>query len=86
LQIIKKEAFQKAGGYNENLVAGEDNDLFHRLSKIGSTYYMNNLTVYHLGRREHALGWLKLISIWLINGISVLVFKRAASKEWRAIR
>lgn len=86
LQVIKKEAFIKTGGYDESLVAGEDNDLFNRLSKIGSTCYMNNLTVYHMGRREHALGWIKLISIWIVNGLSVLFFKRAASKEWRAIR
>jgi glycosyltransferase involved in cell wall biosynthesis len=86
-QMVKAEAFHKIGGYNETLIASEDFDLFNRLSKIGRTYSEPSLTVYHSGRRAKKVGWLRLLPIWILNGIWVALFKRAYTKnEWRPVR
>lgn len=85
-QMIRAEAFHKIGGYNENLTVTEDNEFFTRLSKIGTTYYDSQLTVFHSGRRAHKIGWPRLLYLWVVNGISVFVFRRSVSKEWKPIR
>lgn len=85
-QMIRKEAFQKIGGFNEKLVAAEDMDMFKRLSKVGKTYFEKSLKVYHTGRRAHAIGWPRLLSEWFANTVSVMLFNKAASKEWKEIR
>lgn len=85
-QMMKAEAFRKVNGFNEKLAAAEDMDLFHRLSKIGRTRFVKNLTVFHTGRRAHALGWRRLAWQWFTNSISVVIFKKSASKEWSEVR
>ncbi len=85
-QMIRHETFKKIGGFNENLVAGEDHDLFRRISKIGRTYSEKTLCVYHDGRRAHALGWVKLLWLWTRDTFSVLFFKKSASKAWEEVR
>ena len=85
-QMVRYSAFKKVGGYDENLVAGEDHEFFQRLSKIGKTRMERSLTVYHTGRRAHKIGWLKLLSIWLGNALSFLFRKKSMSKVWTEIR
>ena len=85
-QMVRANAFRRVGGYNERLAAAEDHDLFRRLRKIGRTRFEKTLTVFHTGRRAHAVGWPKLLLTWAINGLSVLIFKRSASKEWEEVR
>jgi glycosyltransferase involved in cell wall biosynthesis len=85
-QMVKREAFEKVGGYNEKLVAAEDGDMFYRLSKIGRTKLINSLTVFHTGRRAHQIGWTRLIFQWMLNWISMVFRKKAVSKVWEAIR
>lgn len=85
-QMVRTDAFKKIGGYNEHLAASEDFDLFKRLAKIGRTYSEPSLTVYHSGRRAHQVGWLKLLPVWILNGIWVGLFNRSFSKEWKPVR
>lgn len=85
-QMVRQEMFRKLGGYNERLAAGEDQEMFRRLSREGRTYFNRHLTVYHTGRRVHKTGWPRLILIWLANGISVPLFGRSWSKVWEEIR
>lgn len=85
-QMVKLGAFRKTGGFNEQLVAAEDNEFFYRLSRIGQTRIASNLTVFHGGRRAHAIGWPRLIWTWFLNAMSVTFFKRAVSKEWEEVR
>lgn len=86
LHIIRADAFRRVGGYNANIVASEDVEFFHRLAKIGRTRCVRSLTVYHSGRRQHAIGWARLIWIWTANTWSALLFKKIRSAEWREIR
>lgn len=85
-QMVRRETFIRVGGYREDLVAGEDNELFWRFNKIGRTRLVKKWIVYHSGRRAHQIGWFKLISVWVVNVISVYLFKRSVSKEWTEIR
>jgi GT2 family glycosyltransferase len=84
--MIRAEAFRTVGGFDETLPAAEDMDLFRRLSKIGRTRFEGSLTVYHSGRRAHAIGWRTLLWQWFSNSVSVFAFRRSASKEWTVIR
>lgn len=85
-QMIRKSAFDKLGGYDDSLVASEDVDLFQRLSKLGKVRYEKKLTIYHTGRRGHAIGWPKLLSQWLLNSIWMIFSGKAYVSEWKPIR
>ncbi|MCX2713508.1 glycosyltransferase family 2 protein [Mycolicibacterium sp. J2] len=85
-QMITAEAFRKVNGFDERLTASEDMDLFRRLSQIGRTRFVNRLTVWHTGRRAHAVGWPRLLLSWFSNSMSVLFLRRSTSKEWTPVR
>ncbi len=86
LQMMRAEAFKKVGGFQENLVAAEDMNLFYRLSRIGRTTLDPNLTIFHTGRRIRQIGWTMLLWEWFANSFSVLIWNRAQSKVWVPIR
>lgn len=85
-QMVRREAFERVGGFSEDLVAGEDNELFRKLATIGRTLSYGKLSVQHSLRRAHKLGWLRLYGIWIRNGLSVMFRNKAAYKEWTVIR
>lgn len=85
-QMIRADAFRRVGGFNENLITGEDQDMFRRLAKVGKTYSEKTLIAYHDGRRAHAIGWPKLFWLWTRDTISVLIFKKSQSRIWTDIR
>ncbi len=85
-QFIKTDIFRKLGGYDERLVVAEDNEFFSRLSKIGKTHFDRQIFFYHTGRRAHKIGWPRLLFSWWSNYISVIIFKKSVSKEWKVIR
>jgi glycosyltransferase involved in cell wall biosynthesis len=81
-QMVRKEVFDRIGGYNESLAAAEDVELFNRLSRIGRVRYEKGLKIYHTGRRVHKVGWPRLLWQWNMNTISVALTGRACSKSW----
>ena len=85
-QMIRKEAFFTINGYREDLVSREDADIFQRLNKIGCTFADKELIVYHSGRRSRALGWPKLLWIWMRDSFAVATRGVSSSKEWTAMR
>jgi hypothetical protein len=85
-QMMRAKSYRELGGYNDHYVAGEDFEFFRRLSLIGQTRIIRALTIYHTGRRPHSVGWPKLLSAWAANSISVTLFKKSYSKEWKEIR
>ena len=84
--MVRREAFAAIGGYREDLVTREDRDLFIRLAKIGRTMSDPDLVVFHSGRRAHALGWPRLIGLFLLNTIFFHLRGRMLSKEWKPVR
>ena len=85
-QMIRAEAFRKVAGYREDLAAGEDNDMFRRLAKIGRTEFFLGEHICHTGRRIRKVGWAKLWYQWLKNGLMVKFLNRSAFKEWDVVR
>lgn len=84
--IMRKESFDRIGGFREDLVCGEDLDLVYRLSRIGTTRYDTRLQIYYPGRREHGLGWPRLLFIWVGNVFWIAITGKAYLTEWRPVR
>jgi glycosyltransferase involved in cell wall biosynthesis len=84
--IMKRELFEKAGGYNEDLGAGEDFDLYKRLRKFGKIRYCRDLTVYESPRRYRKYGYGRVFFDWAKNSIWITLFRKSISKEWEAVR
>ena len=85
-QMIRRDVFEKIGGYREDLITREDGDMFWRLSKIGRNYYDPTITIKHTGRRAHKIGWPKLLSIWMFETFYVMMFNKSYTKSWKDIR
>jgi glycosyltransferase involved in cell wall biosynthesis len=86
IEMIRRDAFEKLHGFQENLAAAEDEDMFVRLATIGRTLMEWRLTVYHTGRRAHQIGWPRLWLQWFLNNFYVKHFHRSYSSEWKQIR
>ncbi|HRS02520.1 MAG TPA: glycosyltransferase [Bacteroidota bacterium] len=85
-QIVRKDIFNKIGGYNPELVAGEDYDLFKRIAKIAKIKFERKLVVLESPRRFRKYGYIKTIIFWIMNSLSVDFRGKSASKEWEVIR
>ncbi len=85
-QVIRKSIFEQSGKYNNKIVAGEDFDLYKRVAKIGKIKFEKKLHVYESPRRFRKYGYIRTISYWLLNSLSVMIFKKSYSKEWEAVR
>lgn len=84
--IILRKVFQKTGGYDRKLAAGEDYDLFMRLRKFGKVKYLLSLTVFESPRRFRKYGYIWITILWFLNATSVLFFKRSVVDRWKPIR
>ena len=85
-QMVRRSAFDRVGGYREDLVTCEDRDFFARLNKLGRIRSDQRLTVFHTGRRAHNVGWPRLILIFLANTIWFSLRGKSFSKEWKPER
>jgi glycosyltransferase involved in cell wall biosynthesis len=84
--IIRSDIFLKAKGYNEELFAGEDYDLYRRLKKIGKIKFINEITIFESPRRYRKFGYLKVFWDWTRNSIWITLFKKSISKDWEEVR
>jgi len=85
-QVISKEIFEQFNGYNEELAAGEDFDLFRRLRKKGKILHARNILVYESPRRYRKYGYLSVFKDWFINSFYVVIKNKSVSTEWEQIR
>ena len=86
-QIISRTMFEKVGGYNPLLAAGEDFDIYRRIAKNkGKIHFADDLIIYESPRRYRKYGYLKTLWYWTINAIMVIFCNKSVSKEWEAIR
>lgn len=85
-QLVRREVFNRIGGYSEHLIAGEDCNLFYRLQKEGKIAYRYRLKVYHSPRRFRKYGYVRLTLIYFREGLWMLLSRRSYVKEWKAIR
>jgi glycosyltransferase involved in cell wall biosynthesis len=84
--IIRREDFFKMKGYGESYVAGEDFDLYKRLRKTGRISYLKECLVYESPRRYRKFGYARVFLDWVLNSVSITVFKKSISKEWQEVR
>jgi len=85
-QIIRKETFEKIGGYNETLPIAEDNEMFQKLARIGRTRIIMKLVTLQTGRRQHAIGWPRLLWQWQVNWFTMTFMHKSASNTWEEVR
>ncbi|KKW19277.1 MAG: Glycosyl transferase family 2 [Parcubacteria group bacterium GW2011_GWA2_51_10] len=84
--MLRRRAFEKIGGFREDLATREDGDLGLRISKVGRAYFDPKLCIYYSGRREHAMGWARLLWMWMTNSLAVALFDKSVTEEWKPIR
>lgn len=84
--IIKRSAFVKTCGYNNDMYAGEDFDLYKRLKKIGKIVFMKDVIVYESPRRYRKFGYAKVFWDWTRNSVWITLFKKSISKDWEEVR
>ncbi len=84
--IIRKEIFEKLGGYNTDFFAGEDFDLFRRISSKGKILFTNKIRVYESPRRFRQKGYFTVTWMWIKNGLSVWLKNKSISKIWEQVR
>lgn len=84
--LVRRTSFEEVRGFNEDLIFGEDFDLYQRIARVGSTRYAPSLAYYHHARRLHRLGIIRFWWTWIVNGASVLFLKKAQVDEWTPVR
>jgi glycosyltransferase involved in cell wall biosynthesis len=85
-QVVRKNVFENAGKYNDAIVAGEDFDLYNRISKIANIKFEKKLHVCESPRRFRKYGYIRTIFYWLLNSLTVMFLGKSMSKEWEAVR
>jgi glycosyltransferase involved in cell wall biosynthesis len=85
-QIFTRSAFFSAGMYDASIPAGEDFEIFRRTRKIGGLTFEKRLLVYESPRRFRRYGYPRILLEWAVNWFWVLIFGKARSKDWEAVR
>lgn len=85
-QVFEKKAFLDIGGYNGSIPAGEDFEILRRACKTGGLVFEKKLLVYESPRRFRRYGYIRILMEWAVNWFWVIVFGKARSKDWEAIR
>jgi glycosyltransferase involved in cell wall biosynthesis len=84
--IVRRWAFEQVGGYNEELFAGEDFDLYRRLRRVGTIRMAWELPIYESPRRYRRYGYARTLALWTLNALWVLLLKRSFVRQWNPIR
>lgn len=84
--VMKREVFQRAGGYAVNIVAGEDYEMFRRLEKCGRVKYLRDLVVYESPRRYRKYGYAWVTASWFMNFLAIFFLHRSILSEWKPVR
>ncbi len=85
-QFVRRSVFERIGGYNEKIVAGEDCNLFYRLHKEGRIAYLYRMKVHHSPRRFREYGYIRVSLIYFREGLSLLFLRKSYVEEWKPIR
>ena len=89
---VRRDVFEREGGYDEALVAGEDFDLYRRIARRARREggprirFLWHRVVYEDPRRYRARGYARTMLDWLLNSIAVTVLGRSYSRTWDAVR
>jgi glycosyltransferase involved in cell wall biosynthesis len=85
-QVIRKEVYFRCGGYNIDLYAGEDFELFTRIRREGKILFIKDFSVFESPRRYRKWGYSRLMGAWFLNSSASLIFKKSFSNSWELVR
>jgi glycosyltransferase involved in cell wall biosynthesis len=89
---VRRDVFEREGGYDEALVAGEDFDLYRRIARRarreggGRIRFLWHRVVYEDPRRYRRRGYARTMLYWLLNSVSVTLLGRSFSQTWDPVR
>jgi glycosyltransferase involved in cell wall biosynthesis len=84
---VRKEAFEKIGGFNEEIAFyGDDTDFFMRARRLGRTRFFFDLIVGTSGRRLQGEGVIKSLFRYIMNILWPVFFGHPLTKEHKDIR
>ena len=88
VHAVRRDVFERVGGYREHLAAGEDFDLFKRILRQpgASVAYLWKWVVFEDPRRYRQRGLLRTMGAWAMNALWVAFRGRSRSTEWEAVR
>jgi cellulose synthase/poly-beta-1,6-N-acetylglucosamine synthase-like glycosyltransferase len=82
---VKREAFEKAGGFNTKLVTGEDVELCRRVGKYGHIAFNPDALVRVSTRRVRKWGYARILSFHVYNTVKIYTSGQA-SMEFEPVR
>ena len=85
-QVVRRDVYMAVGGYRVGLAAGEDFDLFGRISRKARVRFAWELLVHESPRRFRKFGYFRILYWWAVNAMSVLLRSRSSSDEWEPVR
>lgn len=85
-QIVRREVFERVRGYRSSLAAGEDFDLYARISRIARVRFASEIVVIESPRRFRKFGYLRVLWWWTLNALSVMFTGHSSSDEWEPVR
>ncbi len=85
-QVVRREIYERVGGYDIKLAAGEDFDLFARIGLKARVRFARELLVHESPRRFRKFGYFRVLLWWMTNALSVLFTGRSSSDEWEPVR
>jgi len=84
--VMTREAFDSVGGYSGGIAAGEDYDMFRRLSRFGGIRFLRDIYVHESPRRYRKYGYVYVTLSWFFNFLSVFFLGRSILDQWKPVR
>ncbi len=84
--VIRRDVFERLHGYAPRITAGEDYDMFRRLSAVGRVAFLRELVVFESPRRYRRYGYAWVTASWFLNFLSVFFLRRSILSEWKPVR
>lgn len=84
--IVRKDTFDKTGGFDESMNTMEDLDFVFRASKQGKFIFLDNLTLTESMRRLRDFGLLKFSRLYIYNFLYYLVKRKPRLSRWDTVR
>ena len=72
--------------YEQAIAAGEDYDMFRRLSRVGAIRFLRDVYVHESPRRYRKYGYLYVTLSWFLNFLSVFFLGRSILDQWKPVR
>lgn len=85
-QVVRRDVFERVGGYRKELAAGEDFDLLARIGIRARVRFAPEMLVYESPRRFRKFGYFRVLLSWTMNALSVMFTGRSSSDEWEPVR